>query len=110
MEDRGWILRIVFCSVRAMFDPVVNRVIKLIWDQLKSLDEKCSAIFLVGGFSGSLYLIRRVKETFKHDVGIVAVPALPVVTTVRGAITYGLSILANERSKGDSSENSTPIP
>ncbi|RIA79148.1 hypothetical protein C1645_882813 [Glomus cerebriforme] len=90
MEKSRWILKVDFDSVREMFDPVVNRIIKLINDQLNSSNEKCSAIFLVGGFSESPYLFRRVKETFKYNVPIIAVPALPIAAIVRGAITYGL--------------------
>ncbi|RIA79237.1 hypothetical protein C1645_794698 [Glomus cerebriforme] len=93
MEKAGWVLKVDFDSVKEMFDPVINRIIKLIGDQLDySSEEKCSAMFLVGGFSESPYLLRRVKETFKHQVPIIAVPALPIAAIVRGAITYGLNI------------------
>ncbi|CAG8780787.1 15695_t:CDS:2, partial [Rhizophagus irregularis] len=49
-------------------------------------------MFLVGGFSESPYLLRRVKETFEHQVPIIAVPAVPIAAIVRGAITYGLNV------------------
>ncbi|GES97076.1 hypothetical protein GLOIN_2v1646273 [Rhizophagus clarus] len=99
MEEVGWVLKVDYDSVKEMFDPVIDRIINLIDDQLKnSSDEKCSAMFLVGGFSESPYLFRRVKETFEHQVPIIAVPALPIAAIVRGAITYGLNIdLVNDR-------------
>ena len=46
----------------------------------------------MGGFSESPYLLRRVKETFKYKVPIIAVTALPIAAIVRGAIAYGLDI------------------
>jgi hypothetical protein len=91
MEEAAWILRVDFQSVKEMFDPVINRVIELIGDQLNN-SERCSAIFLVGGFSESPYLLTRVRETFLDHVPIIAVPALPIAAIVRGAITYGLNI------------------
>ncbi|CAB4438809.1 unnamed protein product [Rhizophagus irregularis] len=49
-------------------------------------------MFLVGGFSESPYLLRKVKETFEHQVPIIVVPAVPIAAIVRGAITYGLNV------------------
>ncbi|CAI2174732.1 1672_t:CDS:2 [Funneliformis geosporum] len=92
MEQVGWVLRVDFDSVVEMFDPIVNRIIKLLEDQLKSSREKCSAMFLVGGFSESPYLQRRVRESFSSKVPIISVPALPIAAIVRGAITYGFNI------------------
>ncbi|CAG8612600.1 5873_t:CDS:2, partial [Rhizophagus irregularis] len=60
MEEAGWILKVDYETVKEMFDPVIDRIINLIDDQLKSSSEKnCSAMFLVGGFSESPYLLRR---------------------------------------------------
>ncbi|RIA87532.1 hypothetical protein C1645_807258 [Glomus cerebriforme] len=91
MEEAGWIVRIDFDSVKEMFNPVVNRIIQLIKDQLKNTNEQCSAMFLVGGFSESPYLLNRVREAFMDQVPIIAVPALPIAAVVRGAVTYGLN-------------------
>ncbi|POG67554.1 hypothetical protein GLOIN_2v1646184, partial [Rhizophagus irregularis DAOM 181602=DAOM 197198] len=94
MEEAGWILKVDYETVKGMFDPVIDRIINLIDDQLKNSSEKiCSAMFLVGGFSESPYLLRRVKETFEHQVPIIAVPAVPIAAIVRGAITYGLNVI-----------------
>jgi hypothetical protein len=91
MEEIGWIVKLDFESVKGMFDPVIDRVIKLIGDQLSEASNRCSAMFLVGGFSESPYLLNRVRETFKDQVPIIAVPALPIAAVVRGAVTYGLN-------------------
>ncbi|CAB4421890.1 unnamed protein product [Rhizophagus irregularis] len=92
MEEAGWIVKLDFNSVKVMFDPVVNRIIKLIDDQLNDAKERCRAIFLVGEFSESPYLLSRVREAFIDQVPIISVPALPTAAVVRGAITYGLNV------------------
>ncbi len=92
MEKAGWMIRLDFDSVKGMFDPVINRVIKIIGDQLNDSSEKCSAMFLVGGFSESPYLLRKVREAFIDRVTNISVPALPIAAVVRGAIKYGLNV------------------
>ncbi|CAB4438817.1 unnamed protein product [Rhizophagus irregularis] len=92
MEEAGWIVKLDFESVKGMFDPVVDKVIKLIDGQLKETRDRCSAMFLVGGFSESPYLLNRVRETFRDQVPIIAVPALPIAAVVRGAVAYGLNV------------------
>ncbi|CAJ0764170.1 14370_t:CDS:2, partial [Entrophospora sp. SA101] len=61
--------------------------------QLEASNGDCSAIFLVGGFSESLYLKKRIKEEFKKKqyVSIVSVPSEPACAIVRGAVEYGLN-------------------
>ncbi|GBC29111.2 hypothetical protein GLOIN_2v1886321 [Rhizophagus irregularis DAOM 181602=DAOM 197198] len=92
MEEVGWIVKLDFESVKGMFDPVVDRIIKLIDGQLNDVKEQCRAIFLVGKFSESPYLLSRVREAFKDRVSIIAVPALPIAAVIRGAIIYGLNV------------------
>ncbi|CAB5126082.1 hypothetical protein GLOIN_2v1784221 [Rhizophagus irregularis DAOM 181602=DAOM 197198] len=92
MEEAGWIVKLDFESVKVMFDPVVDRVIKLIDDQLNDAKKRCRAIFLVGEFSESPYLLSRVREAFIDQVPIISVPEFPTVAVVRGAITYGLNV------------------
>ncbi|PKK61471.1 hypothetical protein RhiirC2_791753 [Rhizophagus irregularis] len=84
MEEAGWIIKLDFESVKRMFDPVVDRIIKLI----------------DGEFSKSPYLLSRVKKAFIDQVPIIA---LPTAAVVRGAIIYGLNVkpthdLSNEAS------------
>ncbi|CAG8550058.1 2866_t:CDS:2 [Diversispora eburnea] len=98
LESKGWLIKINFEAVKLMFDPVINKIIKLISDHLKSTNEKCSIMFLVGGFSESKYLLRQVKEHFKDQNMQIAVPSSPITAVVRGAITYGLNIeIVNDR-------------
>src|SRR5437763_1935754 len=92
MEQEEWIIELDFLSVKNMFDPVIQRINWLIGNQLNAFRKKCSAIFLVGGFSESLYLVRQVKYTFSQYVPIIEVPSQPITAVVKGAVQYGLNM------------------
>ncbi|UZO09773.1 uncharacterized protein OCT59_029986 [Rhizophagus irregularis] len=92
MEENDWVIDINFEDLKSMFDPVVGRIIRLIRGQLDSSKDKCSTIFLVGGFSESKYLRMRVKEEFGKLVSAIIVPKQPIAAIVRGACDYGLDM------------------
>ncbi|PKY52283.1 actin-like ATPase domain-containing protein [Rhizophagus irregularis] len=92
MEDNDWIIDINFEDLKSMFDPVVGKIIRLIRGQLDSSKDKCSGIFLVGGFSESKYLQMRVKKEFGKLVPSIIVPKQPIAAIVRGACDYGLEM------------------
>ncbi|GES81264.1 hypothetical protein GLOIN_2v1030945 [Rhizophagus clarus] len=92
MESNDWIIDINFEDLKSMFDPVIGKIIRLIRGQLDSSKDKCSAIFLVGGFSESKYLQMRVKEEFGRLVPSIIIPKQPVAAIVRGACDYGLEM------------------
>ncbi|CAB5180917.1 unnamed protein product [Rhizophagus irregularis] len=92
MEDNDWIIDINFEDLKSMFDPVVGKIIRLIRGQLNSSKDKCSVIFLVGGFSESKYLQMRVKKEFGNLVPSIIVPKQPIAAIVRGARDYGLTM------------------
>ncbi|CAJ0635228.1 4201_t:CDS:2, partial [Entrophospora sp. SA101] len=62
-----WLVEMTFEDIKGTFDPVINKIIKLIKDQLKK-SGKCSAMFLVGGFSESKYLQKRIRDEFRSQV------------------------------------------
>jgi sugar (pentulose or hexulose) kinase len=76
-----------------MFDPVVNKIIRLIHLQLSNAQEECPTMILVGGFSESKYLQKRIREEFQHRVKNISVPNQPIAATLRGATLYGLSLM-----------------
>jgi len=96
MERSEWIIDIEFEDVKKMFDPVVYNIIKLIRSQLSKTQEKCSTIFLAGGFSESKCLQERIKKEFRHVVKKIYVPSSPITTIQRGAVMYGLSLIKNK--------------
>ena len=81
MEDEEWTVELTFDDVKAMFDPVIGRIIRLIRSQLDS-SNNISLILLVGGFSESKYLQERIKNEFKRNT--ISVPANPMVAIERG--------------------------
>ncbi|RIA82724.1 hypothetical protein C1645_834921 [Glomus cerebriforme] len=89
MEELEWIIDLSFEDVKVMFDPIVAKIIQLIRNQLNS-NNKCSAIILVGGFSESKYLQRRIRQEFEHQLKNISVPVYPMVAVVKGAIQFGI--------------------
>ncbi|RIA79986.1 hypothetical protein C1645_882415 [Glomus cerebriforme] len=92
MEEIDWLIVFKYEDIKSMFDPIIERVIKMIQVQLDNTRETCSAIFLVGGFSQSKYLQNRIKQEFQHRVKNISVPTNPIAAISRGAALYGLSI------------------
>ncbi|CAG8502027.1 5999_t:CDS:2, partial [Scutellospora calospora] len=90
MEEAEWVVTIEFDDVKAMFDPVVGRIIRLIHRQLDKSEEDCSVMFLVGGFSESRYLQSRVRNEFDRIVKNIPVPPNPIAAIVKGAVQFGL--------------------
>jgi len=81
----GYLLR------REVFDPVVEQVLRLIDEQTHRVDQRIDALLLVGGFSGSEYLFKRVDETFGSRIKVIARPSDADTATCRGAAQYGLA-------------------
>ncbi|KAF9979747.1 hypothetical protein BGZ75_009259, partial [Mortierella antarctica] len=73
-----------------VFEPVVIKVLGLVRKQLTSA-RMCSAIFMVGGFGASNYLLNRVKQEFSSKVRVISAPYKPEVAVVCGAVYVGLS-------------------
>ncbi|KAF9511532.1 hypothetical protein BS47DRAFT_1330881 [Hydnum rufescens UP504] len=76
---------------REVFDPVVEKVLKLIEEQIRRAGQRIDALLLVGGFSGSEYLFKRVDETFRSRIKVIARPPDADTATCRGAAQYGLA-------------------
>ncbi|RHZ81663.1 hypothetical protein Glove_117g481 [Diversispora epigaea] len=89
MEEDSWVVTIEFNDVRSMFDPVIEKILKLIQNQF---GEDCSAMILVGGFSESKYLQSRIKNEFGARMNNkIYVPPQPMVAIVKGAVKFGLN-------------------
>jgi molecular chaperone DnaK (HSP70) len=82
MEEAEWIIELTFDDVRTMFDPTVAKIIRLIREQLSK--SECSAIILVGGYSESKYLQRRIKQEFQERLKNISVPISPMLAVVKG--------------------------
>ncbi len=73
LEETEWLIKLDLKTVKSMFDPTVERILRMIDAQLDNSRETCSAMFLVGGFSQSKYLQKRIKERFHERVGNISV-------------------------------------
>ncbi|CAG8630288.1 10726_t:CDS:2 [Paraglomus brasilianum] len=91
MEEAEWMIELDYETVKSFFDPIVDRVLQLIKAQLEK-SRATSAIFLVGGFSDSMYLLQRIRSEFSSKIGTIAVPAEPIAAVIRGAVYYGLDM------------------
>ncbi|GBB85958.1 hypothetical protein RclHR1_01240009 [Rhizophagus clarus] len=89
MEESEWIIELTFEDVKEMFDPIVARIVRLIRGQLSS-NNSCTAIILVGGFSESKYLQKRIKQEFSPQVNNISVPIHPMLAVVKGAVQFGI--------------------
>ncbi|CAG8453450.1 12515_t:CDS:2 [Cetraspora pellucida] len=87
LDKDDWIIDLEFEDVKAMFDPVVGKIIRLISGQLNAgaSSGTCAAMFLVGGFSESKYLQARIKQEFGGQ-------STDIAAIVRGAVDYGLNM------------------
>ncbi|CAB4375390.1 unnamed protein product [Rhizophagus irregularis] len=96
MEETDWVIEFGYDDIKSMFDPIVERIINMIKMQLENCRETCSVMFLVGGFSQSKYLLKRVKQEFQEiqlQVKNISVPLHPIAAISRGAALYGLSMI-----------------
>ncbi|KAF8331926.1 actin-like ATPase domain-containing protein [Cantharellus anzutake] len=76
---------------REVFDPVIEQVLNLIEEQIRRVDQSIDALLLVGGFSASEYLFKRVDEAFCSRINVIARPSDADTAISRGAAQYGLA-------------------
>ncbi|KAF9437623.1 Heat shock 70 kDa protein 12A [Entomortierella beljakovae] len=88
--DNGYICLDATELKEKVFEPVVKQVLKLIDQQLES-SRKCSAIFMVGGFGSSRYLLNRVRREFGTKIRTISSPHKPEAAVVCGAVYAGLN-------------------
>ncbi|UZO18631.1 uncharacterized protein OCT59_009943 [Rhizophagus irregularis] len=107
MEDNNWLIEIDFETIKSMFDPLVNRILKMIEIQLENCRDECSIMFLVGGFGQSEYLRNRIEEKFKDQVKTIVVSKEPIAAVNRKLnYAYGIRVLKWFK-KGDPPERVT---
>ncbi|KAF3920558.1 hypothetical protein ABW20_dc0110195 [Dactylellina cionopaga] len=89
-------------DMRALFDPIVDKVITLIAEQIKQInmaDQMPSnkQILLVGGFGQSPYLYKRVMDWAKPQGIFVLQPKDGDVAVVKGAVIRGIDLAAPQQ-------------
>lgn len=74
-------------DMEAIFDPVVNKVVESIRAQLQP---EVRALMVVGGFSASAYLMKRIHEKLGKQVPNIINPPNPGSAICQGAVIFGL--------------------
>ncbi|PKC07465.1 hypothetical protein RhiirA5_418166 [Rhizophagus irregularis] len=87
MEENSWLIDLKYNDIKKMFDPFIDRIIRLIHIQLSNNRETCSAIFLIGGF-----IIDQPKAAISH-----------------GAVDYGLLLVNSNLNKLGNNDISSSI-
>jgi actin-like ATPase involved in cell morphogenesis len=95
MEEDEWQIELQFDDVKGMFDPVIDKIIRLIKGQLDNNEKGCTTIFLVGGFSESKYLQARIKEEFGEIVPNISVPPQPITSVVKGGKQFFFILISS---------------
>jgi hypothetical protein len=96
MEESKWSIDIKYNDVKSMFDPIIDRILRMIYVQFDNTQKACSAMFLVGGFCENKYLQKRIQLEFNNRVKTMSVPTQPIAAISRGAVIYGLSIKSGD--------------
>ncbi|RIA83021.1 hypothetical protein C1645_880737 [Glomus cerebriforme] len=86
MKEIEWSISLMFEDVKAMFDPVIEKIIGLI----NQSNNDCTTLLLVGIFSESKYLQLRIKQEFSKKVRTIYIPPHPITAIMEGAVQYGL--------------------
>jgi hypothetical protein len=77
-------------EVKGIFDPIVDKIIKLVDDQIQATNRTISAVLLVGGFGQNNYLKERLRTSLSNTVQILQ-PPNAWTAVVRGAVIMGLA-------------------
>ena len=76
--------------MRDIFEPVVQKIIKLVKGQILATNKKISAIILVGGFGQNNYLKERLRSSVGKSIQVLQ-PPNAWTAVVRGAVMMGLA-------------------
>jgi hypothetical protein len=109
MEEKNWVIVIKYSDIKKMFDHVIDRIIRLIHIQLSNNKETCSAMLLVGGFSGNKYLQSRIKQEFQHTINIISTVDNPIAVISHGAVDYGLLFINSNLNKLENNDVSSTV-
>ncbi|KAM7206445.1 chaperone protein DnaK [Naviculisporaceae sp. PSN 640] len=83
-------------DVWAIFEPVVEEVIKLVKEQIKSSKVPIRAVLMVGGFGASNYLKERLRNAIDKKI-LVLQPPNAWLAVAHGAVMKGLALSAPEQ-------------
>jgi hypothetical protein len=91
-------------DVREILKPVIDEVVKLVRDQIRSTNREVKAVLLVGGFGGSQYLLQRLRETVPKNTAVLQ-PGYGWSAVVQGALLRGLADCDTQHAKVHLTQN-----
>lgn len=77
-------------EMRDIFEPVVEKITKLVKGQIEATNKTTSAVILVGGFGQNNYLKERLRSSVGKSI-LVLQPPNAWTAVVRGAVMMGLA-------------------
>lgn len=78
-------------TIEAIFKPTLDKLVAKVEEMFQSLGGcGCDVIFLVGGFSESPLLRKRIKEQFENKVKSIVMPPRPGAAILLGAASFGI--------------------
>ena len=77
-------------DLRGIFEPVINKIIDLVKNQIEATEKKIRAVLLVGGFGQNNYLKESLRTALGSSVDILQ-PTNAWTAVVRGAVMMGLA-------------------
>ncbi|CAK9194880.1 unnamed protein product [Sphagnum jensenii] len=84
-------IHLSYADMKRIFDPVVEDILELIEIQLSQTMGSITAIFVLGGFAASPYLMGRIREAFCDRVQEIVVPPNPGSAVCQGAVALALN-------------------
>ncbi|CAK9860360.1 unnamed protein product [Sphagnum jensenii] len=76
--------------MKVIFDPVVESILELITVQMAQMDD-IKLMMVVGGFAASPYLMKRINDTFIHQVKEVISPPDSGSAVCKGPVALGIN-------------------
>lgn len=77
-------------DLKAIFEPIVTQIIKLVKDQIKASNTKIKAVLLVGGFGQNNYLKEQLRIALGSKIEVMQ-PPHAWTAVVQGAVMKGLA-------------------
>ncbi|KAF4636895.1 hypothetical protein G7Y89_g1184 [Cudoniella acicularis] len=77
-------------EIKGIFDPIVQKVIELVKDQITATSREIRAVLLVGGFGQNTYLKECLRTSLGSSIDVLQ-PPNAWTAVVRGAVMMGLA-------------------
>lgn len=75
-------------QMQEIFDPIINKVIALVKEQILTTEKNIKAVLLVGGFGQNVYLKERLRRFLGSSIEV-RQPPHSWTAVVRGAVMMG---------------------